>query len=52
MNFAKYIVAHNLTKFKYFEKQIIFSILQLTGFKMIHHLSAFYKFASHQNFQK
>ena len=25
MNFAKYIVDHNLTKFKYFTKQIIFS---------------------------
>ena len=24
MNFAKYIVAHILVKFKYFEKQIIF----------------------------
>ena len=45
MNFVKYTVA------QIFAKQIIFLTSQLTGFKMIFHMFAFYEFGSHQNFQ-
>ena len=50
MNFAKYIVAQILGKFKYFAKQIISSNYSTSkAFKMMSYLSAFYEFCSHQN---
>ena len=52
VNFAKYIVADILAKFKYFEKKIIFWNSLAHSFKMISHLSALYEPCSHQNFQK
>ena len=60
-NMSNYIFCeiHNgllrTVKFKIFWQNIYklyFRVLQLASFKMIYHLSAFYEFGSHQNFQK